>query len=151
MKIYKHHSLPRQRGIAAVELALILPFMVLMLAAPLYFGRVFWHYSVVERAAGDAARYLASVPIAEMKDPNRAGDVVAVAQAIVATEISELNPGNFPPGVTIQCDNLGCFGFSTPSTVSVGIQLYVENVFFPGIWSMSLPVTANVCYPYIGI
>ena len=48
----------RQRGIAAVELALVLPVLFILVMFPLYLGRVYWHYTAIQYAAQDAARYL---------------------------------------------------------------------------------------------
>ena len=145
----------RQRGIAAVELAFILPVFLLLLAFPLYFGRVFWHYTAAQKAAQDAARYLASVPAAELKDPARASSVVAVVKDIVEAETAELNPGPYRPAVTVLCDGLTCAGFSAPSTVTVGVQVYMADVFFAGITSSllgdgSMVLTADVTLSHVG-
>ena len=148
-------AMRRQRGIAAVELAFILPVAVLLLAFPLYFGRVFWHYTVAQKAAQDAARYLASVPLIDMKDPLRVGHAVAVAQDIALAETAELNPGPYAPSITVLCDGLSCAGFSTPATVRVGIQLYMVDFFFYGVTSVlfgdgGLALTADVTVHYVG-
>ena len=61
----------RQRGIAAVELALVLPAFVLLLAATVFIGRTLYHYQAIQKAAHDAARYLASAPALEVSSPSR--------------------------------------------------------------------------------
>jgi len=141
----------RQRGVAAVELALVLPVLLVMLAFPLYLGRALWHYTVIERAAQDAARYLSTIPLSEIKNSTLAPGAVAVASNIVAEEIAELAPGTVPPSVAITCDNGGnCVGFSTPATVRVNIQLQMEDVLFAGVTQLTVPLTAEVAYPYLG-
>lgn len=143
----------RQRGLAAVELAFIMPIFLLLLALPLYFGRVFWHYTVAQKAAHDAARYMSSVSLSELKDPTRIAHVVALATDIVTAETAELNPGTYPPSITVLCDGLACAGFTTPATVTVGVQLYMDDIFFSDITSSvlgglaSLPLTATVTFP----
>lgn len=139
-----------QRGIAAIELALLLPVFLLLLTLPLYFGRVFWHYTVIQNAAQDAARYLSSVPQIEMKDPSRIAGVLGVANAIIGAEVAELNPGSYPPAVGIQCNGAVCAGFSLPSTVSVNVQLLMEDIFFFNATGLSIPMTAVATYPYVG-
>lgn len=140
-----------QRGIAAVELALILPVFLILLTLPLFFGRVFWHYSVVQRAANDAARYLSAIPLSEIKNSSRTPNVVAVANAIVQSEVAELAAGPDPILVTVLCDSIGqCGGYAIPATVTVTIQLQMSDIFFSGITELSLPLTASVTYPYLG-
>jgi Flp pilus assembly protein TadG len=141
---------PWQRGVAAVEMALLLPIFLVLLMLPLYFGRVFWHYSVVQSAAQDAARYLSSVPQIEMKDPNKIAAVVSVANTIITAEIAELNPGNYAPVVTVQCGSATCSGFALPSTVTVNIQLLMEDIFFSNATALSIPMTAVATFPYVG-
>ena len=139
-----------QRGIAALELAFILPVFLVLLAFPLFFGRVFWHYSAMQRAANDAARYLSAVPLSEIRNFARAPAVVAVANAIAQSEVAELAPGPAPILITVLCDTVGqCGGFSTPTTVTVTIQLQIFDIFFSG-GALNLPLTASVTYPYLG-
>jgi hypothetical protein len=139
-----------QRGIAAVELAVILPLFVVLLAFPVYLGRVFWHYSVIQQAAQDAARYLSKAPLAEMSNPTRAVAVAAVANQIVAEELAELAPGSIPTIVTVVCDGGSCGGMVRPATVRVNIQMYMEDIFFSDYTSLTLPLIVDVSYPYLG-
>lgn len=48
----------RQRGVAIVEFALILPFLLMLSLAIAEIGRVVMHYSVLTQAVREAARYL---------------------------------------------------------------------------------------------
>ena len=140
----------RQRGIAAIELAIMMPVLVLMLVMPLYLGRVFWHYTVIQNAANDAARYLSKIPAAEMANPARAPTVVAVANSIIAEELAELAPGAYGYGVLISCDGSVCLGFSRPATVRVDISALIQDIFFPGLNPLSIQLVADVSYPYQG-
>jgi hypothetical protein len=120
-----------QRGIAAVELALILPLIVLLLAVPLYFGRVFWHYTAAQKAAQDAARYLSMVPSTELADSTRVRYALKVAQDIAEAETAELNPGPDRPYISVTCDDWACDGFSAPTTVGVSVHLKMVDAYFP--------------------
>lgn len=93
-------TLSWQRGVAAVELAIILPILVVLLALPFYFGRLFWHYTVAEKAAHDAALYLSSIPVTEMKSQARIASIIDVAKQIYDVVVAELNPGDYPPTPT---------------------------------------------------
>jgi len=140
----------RQRGIAAVELALILPVLLILLVFPLFFGRLFWHYSVMDRAAQDAARYLATIPPSEIRNPARAPALTAVAKSIADAELAELAPGPDGIFVTIGCDAVQCVGFAVPTTVNVAIQVQLTDIFFSNMTSLTIPLMVNVTYPYVG-
>lgn len=116
-----------QRGVAAIEFAAILPVLLLLLALPLFFGRIYWHYTVSQKAVQDGARYLSSIPLSEMRQPNQVGYSVAVARWIVDSELADLNPGKDQIAVTILCDNWICDGLAQPSTVSVGVRMRVYD------------------------
>jgi len=51
----KHH---RQRGVELVELALILPFLLLLSMLVAEFGRALYEYNTVAKSVRDAVRYL---------------------------------------------------------------------------------------------
>ncbi len=146
----------RQSGVAAVELAIILPILIALLAVPFFFGRVFWHYTVAQKAAYDAARYLSSVPVTEMKSQSRIAAVAAVAQQIYTLEVAELNPGAFPPSATFLCGAFVCDGISIPDTVRVAVRMRV----FPDFVASEttdfvdeeggIVVVGDVTLPYVG-
>lgn len=122
---------PRQRGVAAVEFAVILPLLVLvLLAAPLSMGRILWHYTVAQKAAHDAARYLATVPDGEMRTPALAPLAVQVARDIAEAELADLNPGPTLPAVSILCNGINCTGAASPTTVHVNVLIEVSDPIF---------------------
>ena len=47
-----------QRGVALVEFALILPFLLLLSLITVEFGRAIWQYNTLTKSVRDAARYL---------------------------------------------------------------------------------------------
>ncbi|MES2018719.1 MAG: TadE/TadG family type IV pilus assembly protein [Pseudomonadota bacterium] len=145
----------RQRGVAAVEFAVILPVLLVLLAFPIIFGRAFMHYSVAQKAAHDAARYLSSIPLVEMQDPTRVSEAEAIARQIVADETAELNPGHgFPVNVTVQCDSLAC-GFGLPAVVTVSVRMRMFDDYFNDLtWMVvgeeGISLRANVSMAYVG-
>ncbi len=121
-----------QRGLAAVEFAIILPVMISLLAFPIFFGRVFMHYAVAQKAAHDAAVYLSNISMLEMNDPNRARAASDVAEGIVNAEIGELNPGKKgKPDVQVQCDGGPC-GNVRPEEITVHVRIRMYDDYFGG-------------------
>jgi hypothetical protein len=121
----------RQRGAAAVELAVTLPALMLLLAYIVFYGRVLYNYEVAQKAAHDAARYLSSAAVVNLRSAAQAGNEVAVAQAIANAELAGLNPGpDNGPFVFAQCDGLPCLGLAQPNLVSVSVQIVVQNDIF---------------------
>lgn len=148
-------ALHRHKGIAAIELAIILPVMLTILAFSVFYGRIFWHYTAAHKAAHDAARYITTVPATEFRSPTRMGFAVAVAQSIALQETADLNPGPYPPNIGVICDGLPCAGFGVPTTITVGVQLDMfDTIFglFTGdvIGTDPIPVTAAVTMRYVG-
>jgi Flp pilus assembly protein TadG len=147
----KRTQRPR-RGIAAVEFAILVPILVVLISAPLFIGRVLWHYTAAQKAAHDAARFLSTVSEGEMRTQGLAASSVAVARDIVAAELADLNNGSYPPSVFIQCDGLGCDGLVMPVTVRVTVRMEMMDPFF-GISAGSeygLLISADVQMSYIG-
>lgn len=126
----------RQSGVAAVELALILPILVFIIVITAYFGRLFWHYTVAMKAASDTAVLLATAPRSEIgvaKADLGEVDIVKFARSIAQEEISELNRGdNARPPVDIACDGYPCRGTSVPAQIGVLITLKVIDPVFAG-------------------
>lgn len=146
----------RSRGIAAVELALIMPTFFVLMACTLLFGQVLLQYQTACKASHDAVRYLSSIPPMDVQNPARIADHTTLARAIVTEEMGTLmSSGLYAPVVTIQCGGAACTGFSTPSSMSVIVQMYVANNVLPGIilnlfgWP-GVAVTATSTLPYVG-
>lgn len=119
-----------QRGVAAVEFAVISSLLLVLLSVPLFFGRLFWHYTAIQKAAHDAAWYLATVQQNDMKNFSRSVDASNIAQYIATSEVAELAPGgDFPPVVTIDCRPFGC-GQGAPTTVYVRVSVTMFDPIF---------------------
>jgi TadE-like protein len=120
----------RQRGAAAVEFAVISLLFVSFLTVPLFLARCFWHYTVLQKAAHDAALYLATISNNDMKNQSRALDAVKIANYIAAAEVAELYPGgDYAPITTVDCRPLGC-GLGIPSTVYVRVGVLMFDPIF---------------------
>lgn len=145
------------KGVAAVELTIWLPVLLLLLGAGLFLGRLFWHYTVAQKAAHDAARFLASATITEMRTPPIGGGfetpVAAVARKIAEYELSELNPGSpYAPQVAVLCDGVfTCNGQTVPRKITVSISMSVADDFFPDISYTFVGSDAVVIRPFVTV
>ena len=112
-----------QRGVAAVELALILAFGLFLVPSVMVLGRIFWTYTALQKATHDAARYMASVSVIDITTGNNAlaaADVARqmVVQAAAAAHISPALPAGL---VSVSCDYTAC-GSSTNPPVLIRVQ-----------------------------
>lgn len=149
----------RQRGGVAVEMAIVLPLLVLFLALPLFFGRVFWYYSVAQKAAHDAARYLSAATQSEIRGAGATGGetaTAALARAIVNEELASIRPGIAEWTITVLCDTDTC-GLAVPQTIRVSIRMIVrDDIFdfytsqFYGEDGYGLLLKADVTMRYVG-
>jgi Flp pilus assembly protein TadG len=81
-------------GSAAVEFALVLPFLMLLLFGFIGVGRLFWNYHIAVSAVRDAARYAARLPMTcaglsagdqlHVRRLARTGDIDAVGAPLIA-------------------------------------------------------------------
>ena len=85
----------RQKGQNLVELALVLPLLLLLLAGIVDFGRAFYGFIALENAAREGARYAAahvnsddtSLTLARRRAADEAAKMVVVPVAVTATKI----------------------------------------------------------------
>lgn len=136
----------RQRGMVVLELALILPVLLTLLTAVVYFGRLTYNYEVVCKASNAGVRYLSSVAAANLRNPALAGHESNLAQSIVLTELGSLGSNAL---VVVACDNVPCTAVAAPSEVSVSVIVQVPNVFLgylPELLDQRLFITSRARY-----
>jgi hypothetical protein len=150
MNMRTHYRVLQQTGAAAVELALILPILVALLTLPLFFGIYFWHYTAVHKSAQNAVRFMASVPVKDIKSVTNARYAKDIAEAMVLEGIADLIPAATPI-VDVQCDGLTC-GDGVPATVRVVVRLRLRDNFFHLVdtGDDGWPVRADVSMRYAG-
>lgn len=155
MSIRRSLARPRQRerGSAAVELALILPILIITLTPMILYARYMWHYTVAQKAAQDAARYMSSVSVAEMKSKTLAGYAKSIAIEIARREVAELAPGEEIGDADVICDTNTC-GFKSgtaPKMVTVSVAFNMFDTFFNTyVGPYGLPIQVSVTMPYAG-
>lgn len=140
------------RGVAAVEFAILLPLLLILLAAPLYISRVLWHYTVIQKAAHDAALYMSTVPEAEIRTATLVAAAKNLATDLANAELADLPPGDYPPVVAVECDGVPCTGYSVPSLIRVNVQMRVQDPFFETDYGGydGILISADAQMAYIG-
>jgi len=140
-------SVRSQRGSNLVEMAIVLPLLLLLLAGVVDIGRMFNNYIIVANAAREGARLAARLPCyvenATQRALLRSAIVDAVIQEAADSGIS-LESGN----VSINPDPAGgCADAGYPIRVTVVYQYDTLLGSIIGIDSLTLPSsTAMVCY-----
>jgi Flp pilus assembly protein TadG len=156
----------QERGSVAIELAAVLPVLLLILVMPLFYARVFWYYSVAEKAAHDAARFLSSATQAEMRTLGDSGveaRVATIAQWIAATETEMLVPVMERRIILIQCGYgsgsslsfVSCSDNVAPSVVRVYVSMRMYDDLFSEFTSALYPeeglhLNSDITMRYVG-
>jgi Flp pilus assembly protein TadG len=143
-----------QAGIAAIECALLLPILISFLTLGFFTASIFWHYTMAQKAAQDAARYLSTVSASEMMTPASAQAAGNLAQEIIRREIAEVSPSSEIGILETFCDSSTCGGKlpgTLPTTVRVNfsILMFDPSGFVDTGW-YGLPITANYTMRYVG-
>lgn len=126
----------RQRGIAAIELALIMAAIAFVVPLTVALGSMFRSYAVLQNSVNAAARYLGSLPVAEIKSYDASDTAVEVVKSIVRDSAIEANlvvvPGR--NATTVKCDSMPCSSVGTvPATVTVSHALVLDAGDLPGL------------------
>ena len=114
-----------RRATAAVELALLLPFLMFVFIAGVDFARVFYHCTILTNSARCGALY-------GSKDPTHAADTAGIQAAALA------DAGNLSPTPTVS---------STTATDTDGnpcVQVTVEYTFQSIIGYAGIPGSVNL-------
>jgi hypothetical protein len=123
------------KGSVAVEMALILPLFLILLAGPLYIARAAWFYSAGQKAAHDATRYIATATQAELRTGGggfNEARVPAIARWIAQQELGEVVPFTDSIVITILCDGDGC-GVQAPTRVRTSVQIAMHDDVLGGL------------------
>jgi Flp pilus assembly protein TadG len=121
-----------QHGMAAVELAIVLVFLLLLLAGIVEFGRAFWYYDALAKATRDGARMLS---IAD-KTTFSSGTFISDAKDRVVQSANKANlkPALEAADVEVTCldasfGTIGCdSGANAPANIRVAITGYTINI-----------------------
>jgi len=117
-----------QRGIVAVEAALLIAATMVLLPILLYLGRLTLHAIVLDKATYEAARIIAALPEAAHTATSAAGTMRTIAVEYIdeAARENGLDTRPLPESTSVQCDVYVC-GSGKPATVSVSTFAAFRN------------------------
>lgn len=139
----------RQKGVAAIELALIMLFFMGLLPVVLLFGRALFMYTMVQKSAQDAARYMATLPLQQMTNDVPATQAAAFATQLVQQALAETGPVLNASRIRIECVYIDggypCGSYPTrPLQVSVKFVAQLPIAFLPDLTLRWLPQMAPI-------
>ena len=117
----------QQRGVAAVEMALVIIPLLLIVAGIIEFGRTFWYYDALAKSTRDAARYVSNTRVSStvgVNDTVKDNAKLMVVNAVNAAKVPNFTTSN----VNVVCDPADCI---VPNYVTVSITGYTISI---GSW-----------------
>jgi Flp pilus assembly protein TadG len=150
-RIFQLHRFGRDdRGLQLVEAAIVVPIFVILFAATAEFGRYFYEYTTLAKAARDGVRYLSTAPVEAVEDGNTKNLVVYGNTGGTGTPIL---PGLTTSQVTITREGPVPV---TPEIVSIQIDGYMHQPIFNlgaltkivGL-NLNIPVKPSVTMRYL--
>lgn len=159
----RHLACERQQGSVAIEAALSIAFILVpLLAFILLFGRYFWYYNAAQKAAHDAALYLAVAPLTDIRS-NDAGNLANVIMDSGLDDMDQLTVATkgqsafclYPTAYPNVLMPLSCATNARPAAVRATISITVNDPFLapftePVFGYEGLPITAAATLPYAG-
>lgn len=136
----------RQRGVAALELALITVAVFFLLPFVFWFGRVFYEYNVVLKAGHQAARYFAALPAVEIGSVGASNAAVATARQMVLDTGSGAGIDLSAVNVTLDCEPEGC---GTAGQVPATIRLRFSTSIMDDVFTLfTVPVLGSATFKF---
>ena len=152
--IRKHRFISSEKGGALAELAILVPFLVVMLAAVTELGRLFQTYTALSKSTRAAARYISNHAYDD--DQIAAGKNVAVCGKIDCSDTDPFVPGLTTANVVVTPE-FQAGGGGNPIRVTVSIQNYTfQPIFNLGALInntrfMSLPASGSTTMYYMWV
>jgi hypothetical protein len=111
--------LRREDGGALAELAVLVPFLAIMLAGVCEFGRYFQNYNTVAKAGRDAARYLSNHPLTAQE--------IGRAQSLAVCGKLACGPDDKPVITGLSAANVCVESTGSPKILSVTVRIPRSN------------------------
>lgn len=148
-----HHLAENETGGTLAELAILLPFLIVMVGAVAELGRYFQAYSTLSKSTRASARYLSRVAFDEESE-TRAKNV-AVCGKIDCTGVNPVVAGLTPTNINVSTE-FAPGGAGNPITVTVTIQNYTFQPLFNlgallgnNTFSLALPIRPSTTMYYM--
>ncbi len=150
------------RGAAAVEMALLLILLLMIVSGAIEFGRTFWYYDALTKATRDGTRFLSTVSVTNMGTSAKTSttpdctNYVPAANSIVYCGAKTAGVPDFLLShVDVFCDSGTCVNGTKPTNVTVRIHAYQVTiggwipVFVPtgtNTWNASISPSTTMRY-----
>ena len=110
-----------ERGVQLLEMAIVLPIFVILFAAVAEFGRYFYEYTTLAKAARVGARYLVTSKV-DCNQANLAKNLIVYGNT--AGTGSPVLPGLTTAHITVSPNDLACSGTpqGVPPTITVSVS-----------------------------
>jgi Flp pilus assembly protein TadG len=116
------NTIKNQRGLAAVEFAIVLPVMLFLMLATAEFGRVFYHYNTLIKAVQTGARY-ASRPLLKTSElTNMDADFVQSIQNFVVYGNEDGGDTAVLDGLTASSANVVVSSSAADKTITIEVS-----------------------------
>lgn len=138
-----------QRGVAAIELALIMLFFTGLLPVVLLCGRALFAYTALQKSAHDAARYMATMPLPQMLNTTNAAQGNAVVRQMVTDAMHDTWPQMDTLRISLEClyadDAYPCGSYaSKPLQVRLKLTIDMQVRFLPTLLAKWLPQMTSI-------
>jgi Flp pilus assembly protein TadG len=139
-----------ERGIQLVELAIVLPIVVILFGATAEFGRYFYEYTTLAKASRAGARYLATAAVNPTEDAaaknivvygNPAGTGSPVLYGLTTANVVITRQGGVP--ILPQTVKVGITGIKHQSLFNLGSLTKIQSL------SMDIDVKPTVTMRYL--
>lgn len=119
----------KDRGAAAVEFALVIGVLLLIVAGIIEFGRAFWYYDALTKATRDGARFLTTAPSATINSAAVPAARTMVVNAAHAANVPEFTLDH----VSVTCQDAAfqpvvCQDGAAPANVRMAITGYSVTI-----------------------
>ncbi|MFD2365227.1 TadE/TadG family type IV pilus assembly protein [Pseudoduganella sp. GCM10020061] len=139
----------RSAGVATIEFAIIAVVAIVIMQFCWWAGRAYWQRSLLEAAARDAARLIASTPPGELTSSSQFNTAIANANALVEAAVQE--SGIDFAGLDIACDgSIVCNSAVGLRVIRLEAEALLPETVFPALGGDGLAVTVSVEVPYDG-
>jgi Flp pilus assembly protein TadG len=131
----------KQSGVAVIEFALVLPFMLLLTATTTEFGRAIYEYSILAKAVRDGARYLSvqtpGTHISEARNlmvyGNTAGTGTPLAINLTTSNVPDPTWQTAGTDPVINTVTVSINGYTFNSIYTTVLGLTFGAITFPGV------------------
>lgn len=131
-----------QRGVVAVEAALLIAMSLVLLPMLLYLGRLTMHAIVLDKAVYGAASIVAALPAETHAAAGAATTLRAFALDYIDQAAREAGLDTLPPPAmtNVLCDGFSCGG-GRPGTVTVNTRTTFQNTNFDSSGDFGIELT----------